>query len=207
MKRIISILAAALWLASCGVARQIQEAKNFAKCQFRIRSVEDTRLGDVKIHNVKSLKDLSLKKAAEIAAVLTSDKIPLAFTLNLQANNPNTEAAAINKLEWILFVDEYEMVSGVLNKKVEIPGGTVAEVPIAVTVDLREAMKGKSRDAITHLAFNVAGHGDNPTHLLLKVRPSIDIAGYVFQYPGYFDVKMEFTAEQGKELREKVINQ
>jgi hypothetical protein len=112
----------------------------------------------------------------------------------------------MNKLEWILFIDEHEMVAGVLDQKVEITPGQVAEIPIAISTDLKEALKGKSRDAIVKLAFNVAGKGDNPTHILLKVKPSIDIAGYTITYPGYIDVKMDFTAEQGKELREKVLD-
>ena len=204
MKKLLLVLLSAVFLG-CGVARQIQEAKNFAKCEFRIRSVEGTRLGDVKIQNVKSLKDLSMKKAAEIAMVLGSDKIPLSFTLNLQAKNPNAETASMNKLEWILFIDEHEMVAGVLDQKVEITQNQVAEIPIVISADLREALRGKSRDAIVNLAFNVAGQGDNPTHILLKVKPSIEIAGYIIQYPGYIDVKMDFTAEQGKELREKAL--
>lgn len=205
MKKLLLVILFGMFLG-CGVARQIQEAKNFAKCEFRIRSVEGTRLGDVKIHNVKSLKDLSIKKAAEIAMLLGSDKIPLSFTLNLQAKNPNAETASMNKLEWILFIDEHEMVAGVLDQKVEITPGQVAEIPIAISTDLKEALKGKSRDAIVKLAFNVAGKGDNPTHILLKVKPSIDIAGYTLTYPGYIDVKMDFTAEQGKELREKALD-
>lgn len=204
MKKLLLVLLSAVFLG-CGVARQIQEAKNFAKCEFRIRSVEGTRLGDVKIQNVKSLKDLSMKKAAEIAMVLGSDKIPLSFTLNLQAKNPNAETASMNKLEWILFIDEHEMVAGVLDHKTEISQNQVAEIPIVISADLREALRGKSRDAMVNLAFNVAGQGDNPTHILLKVKPSIEIAGYIIQYPGYIDVKMDFTAEQGKELREKAL--
>lgn len=204
MKKLLLVLLSAVFLG-CGVARQIQEAKNFAKCEFRIRSVEGTRLGDVKIQNVKSLKDLSMKKAAEIAMVLGSDKIPLSFTLNLQAKNPNAETASMNKLEWILFIDEHEMVAGVLDHKTEISQNQVAEIPIVISADLREALRGKSRDAMVNLAFNVAGQGDNPTHILLKVKPSIEISGYMIQYPGYIDVKMDFTAEQGKELREKAL--
>ncbi len=205
MKKKATVLMLAFLVAGCGVAKQIQEAKNFAKCEFKIASVEGTRLGDVKIHNVKSLKDLSLKKAAEIANVLGSKSIPLSFTLNLQAKNPNTETAAMNKLEWILFIDEHEMVSGVLDQKVEIVPAQVAEIPIQITADLKEALKGKSRDAMVNLAFNVAGQGDNPTHILLKVKPSIDIAGYTLTYPGYIDVRMEFTAEEGKAMRENAI--
>lgn len=206
MKKMLWALVLSGMFLSCGVARQVQEAKNFAKCEFRIRSVEGTRLGDVKIHNVKSLKDLSMKKAAEIAMLLGSDKIPLSFTLNLQAKNPNAEKASMNKLEWILFIDEHEMVAGVLDQKIEIIQSQAADIPIFISTDLREALKGKSRDAIVNLAFNVAGKGDNPTHILLKVKPSIDIAGYTLSYPGYIDVKMDFTAEQGKELREKALD-
>lgn len=205
MKKSIFAFIVTILFIGCGVARQVQEAKNFAKCEFKIKSVEGTRLGDVKIHNIKSFKDLSLKKATEIAKVLSSDNVPLSFTLNLQAKNPNTETAAMNKLEWILFIDEYEMVAGALNQKVEVAGGQISELPIAISTNLKEALKGKSRDAIANLAFNVAGQGDNPTHILLKVKPSIEIAGYTVQYPGYIDVKMEFTAEQGKGIREKAI--
>jgi hypothetical protein len=190
----------------CGVSTQIKEAKNFTKCEFRLKSVTDLHLAEVNIQKIKSVSDLSLKKSVQLMSAVKSGKpLPLTFTLNIQARNPNKELAAMNKLEWILFIDNHEMAKGLLEETVQILPDSVSQFPLKISSDLEKSLSGASRESMLKLAFNLVGDGNEPTHILVKLKPSIVIAGVTIVYPGYLDVQTEFTSKEGKKIMEKEL--
>ncbi len=204
MKR-LALVILAFNLFGCRAANQIQEAKNFARCEFRLRSVDDLRLAGVSIQHVKSVSDLSLKKSVQLMPALAGKSLLLEFTLMIEAKNPNKEIAAMNTMEWMLYIDDHEMVKGVLDREVRIPADSVSRVPLEISTDLKKSLSGESRESLLKLAFNLAGEGNTPTHILLKVKPSIMVAGIAIGYPGYIDVQTEFTSKEGKKIIEREI--
>lgn len=197
MNRLIFYMLTACF-CSCSVARQIGEAKRFARCKFRMTTVKNLELGGVNIQYVRSLKDLSLTKAAKLTAALTEKTLPLSFDLNLEATNPNDQAAAMNRLEWRLFIDSVELVAGNLDHRIDVAPGSSTEFPVGIRLDLKKALRGQSRDAILKLAFNLVGEGDQPSNILLKIKPTVVVAGIEVDYPGYFDVRTKVDAETMK---------
>ncbi|MEK7767399.1 MAG: hypothetical protein AAB368_14310, partial [bacterium] len=185
------ILAAGLALAAtgCGVVEQIQQLKAFSRCEFRLASVQDTALAGFAIQGKTSLKDFSPLDAFKVQAALRRKELPLAFTLNVEAKNPNDQPAAMNKLAWILLVDGTELTSGLLDRRVEVgANGGVSTVPLTVAVDLRQVLSGKALDSMLTLAFNVAGLGAHPTRITLQAKPTVLVAGQPVEYPGYLSV-------------------
>lgn len=193
-------------ISGCGILDQIKGVQNFAKCEFRLATVNEIKLADVNIQNIKSFSDLNFMTAAKLKSAITSDKLPLTFTLNIEAKNPNTNPASMNKLEWILFIDDIEMTSGSLAQNISIAGNnSVSNFPLNITLNLKEILSGKSFDSVVNFAFNLSGEGNKPTRFLLKAKPSIQVANTTLSYPGYLDIKTEFTAAEGKVIRDQVI--
>lgn len=182
-------------LFSCSIARQIGEAKRFARCEFRMTTVKNLELGGVDIQHVRSIKDLNLGRAAKLTAALTEKTLPLSFDLNLEATNPNDKTAAMNRLEWRLFIDGREFVAGTLDHRIDVAPLSSTEFPVHIHVDVKDVLRGESRDAILKLAFNLVGEGDQPSNVLLKIKPTVVVAGIEVDYPGYFDVKAKVDAE------------
>ena len=178
----------------CDVSQQTQQAVNLAKCEFRIRSVENINLAGISIQNAASIKSLNITDAAKIMAAIGASTFPLSLQLNFEGKNPNSTAAGLNKLEWILFIDDIQMTSGSLDKAFTIPpnNGT-AIIPVQVGLDLKQALKGKSLDAIVNFGFNLAGIGNKPTRIKAKLKPTIMIGNYPVSYPGYITVNTEFS--------------
>jgi len=193
-----------LWfpIVSCSVMKQVEQAKQFAKCEFHMTTIKNLELGGVNIQHVRSIKDLSLSKAARLTAALTEKTLPLSFNLNLEARNPNDQTAAMNKLEWRLFVDEKELVAGQLDDRIEVLANASAEFPVAINMDLKKVLSGDSRDAVLKLAFNLVGEGDQPSNILLKIKPTVVVAGIPINYPGYFEVKAKVDADTMKKVRQ-----
>jgi len=195
-KNIIRILSIILLLSACDISRQINEMNTFAKCDFRLHTIEDVRLAGVDIQQYKSYTDLKFLDIAAISSALAKGKLPLTFILNVQIKNPNPTTAALNKMEWILFIDEIEILNGISNQRAEIPPNDgVSNLPIEINADLMEVLSGESGEAVSNFAFNLSGNGNQPSRVMLKVKPTIMVGNTPVSYPGYISVRNEFTSQ------------
>ncbi|MCD4678766.1 MAG: hypothetical protein K8S00_00115 [Bacteroidales bacterium] len=194
-KKIIFIFSIILLMGSCDISRQINEMNAFSKCDFRLYTIEDIKLAGVDIQQYKSYKDLKFMDIATISTSLAKGNLPLTFTLNVQVKNPNPATAALNKMEWILFIDEIEILQGVSNQRAEIPpNGGISNLPLQINADLMKVLSGESAEAVSNFAFNLAGQGNRPSRIMLKVKPAIMVGNTPVSYPGYISVKNEFTS-------------
>ncbi len=182
-------------MGGCDILEQAGQVANLAKCEFRLKNVDQLRLAGVNIQQVNKLSDLTFMDAAKITAAATGGNLPLNFTLNVETKNPNSTIAGLNRLDWILLIDNIEMVSGVNEQRIQIPanGGT-SIIPLTIGINLKEALQGKSADAIANFGLNLAGAGNKPSRITLKARPSIMVGGRSIAYPGYITVENEFTS-------------
>jgi len=199
MKKIPVIAAIFLMITlitGCEILDQARQVAMLSKCEFKLKTVDQLRLAGVNIQQVKKLTDLNMMDAAKItAAAVSGGSLPLNFTLNVEARNPNTSAAGLTKLEWILFIDDIQMVSGVNEQRVQIPGnGGTGIIPLSIGIDLKQALKGKSGEAIANFGLNLAGAGNKPTRITLKARPTIMVGSQSIAYPGYLTIQNEFTS-------------
>lgn len=193
--RFIYIILSSILVTSCSVFKQTSEIKSFLKCEFRIESARNMNLAGVQIQDKQSLSDLTLMEMTKIGSVLAGGTLPLTFDLNLQIKNPNQGMAAMNKLDWILILDDIEMTRGVLNQRIEIPANTISAFPVAMNLDLMKSLSGKSGDALINFALNLAGSGSRPTQIKLKAKPAIMLGPTPIEYPGYITIKEEFGAQ------------
>lgn len=199
MKKLISLsalLITMMLLSGCEILNQAQQMANLTKCEFRLNSVDQLRLAGVNIQQVRQLSDLNFMDAAKItAAAASGGNLPLNFTLNVEVKNPNPATAGLNRLDWILLIDDIEMTTGVNDQRVQVAanGGT-AIIPLTIGIDLRQALQGKSADAIANFGLNLAGAGNRPTRITLKAKPTIMLGSQTISYPGYLTVQNEFTS-------------
>jgi hypothetical protein len=195
-KRLASIIVAGSLVSGCAFLNQFIQMRNFTNCKFRLVGVENVRLAGVRIDGKPSLRQVGVLDSIRIAAALKGSEFPLDLVLNIEVKNPNLEMAAMNKLAWVLLIDNIEMVRGQLDRRVEIaPNGGVTPLPLDIALELRRALAGKSGEAILNLAFNVAGEGTHPTHVTLKVKPEILVAGQAMELPDYITIATEFGGD------------
>jgi len=197
VKSLIIILFTVVIIQGCDIINQVNQMATFAKCDFRLNTIQNLSLGGVNIQAIKNFSDINLLDAAKLTAALANGSLPLTFTLNVDVKNPNSSSAAMNKLDWILLIDDIEMVRGINNQRVEIgPNGGISTLPLAISTDLKKVLTGKSTDAILNFGFNLAGVGNKPTRVTLKAKPSIMVANQSISYPGYINVNNEFGGKK-----------
>lgn len=195
MKKILILCVIALILSSCDVMKQVEQMAMLTKCDFRLKTVENTNLAGVNIQRIQQLSDLNFMDAARLTAAMTAKELPLTFTLNVEARNPNGSQASMQSIDWILLIDDIEMANGTNSKQVLIPANQgTAIIPLQISTDLKKSLTGKSGNAILNFAFNLAGSGNTPSRITLKAKPTIMVGSFPISYPGYITVTQNFSS-------------
>ena len=179
-------------LSSCSL---LKEMTTFSKCEFRTTTLENPELAGVDVSHIKGFGDIGFAEMAILTAAVMKGELPLEFTLNIEAKNPNPIQAALNKLEYVAFIDDIEVASGEMNTRIEIPAnGGVSTIPLRLHTDLLELLEKDSRQALINFGLNLADAGSRPTRVSLKVKPTILVGVTEIVYPGYFKVKYDFSS-------------
>jgi hypothetical protein len=194
-KVVIPFIALGLILSSCSVLQQTSEIATFTRCEFRIESARNIRLAGINIQDKHSVSDFSIMDMAKITSVIAGGTLPFNFDLNVGVKNPNQKLAAMNKMDWILIIDDIEMTRGILNQRIEIPASSAITFPVAMSLDLMKSLNGKSGNALINFALNLSGTGSRPTRIKLKAKPTIMVGTTPIEYPGYIIIKQEFGAQ------------
>jgi hypothetical protein len=181
----------ALSYQSCDIIKQLV---TFTKCDFKMNTLTNANLANVDIQSKKSFSDLNLMDAANVTKTLLGGTLPLSFSLNIEAHNPNTTPASMQKLEWKAFIDGNEIAAGVMDQKVAIPPAGTQVIPLVVQVDLKKVLNKETKNALLNFGFNLADAGNYPTRVTLDIKPTIYVGTFAIEYPGYFTLKKEFGA-------------
>ena len=187
-----TLIIAVFLLPGCTI---LEEMVSFSRCEFRLGSVENITLAGINVQQVSSLSDLSTADAARLTGALATGTLPLNLTLNVDIRNPNQARASMNRLDWIMLIDDKQIVQGTSSQRVEIaPNGGISTLPLSIEADLKSALSGKTGDALINFGLNLAGAGNQPTRITLRAKPFVEVGGREISYPGYLDIENEFTS-------------
>lgn len=175
-------------LAGCSVLKTLE---NFSRLKYRIHSASDYQILGVSIANKKSIKDFSSFEMLKLTTGLLKGTIPLTFTLNIEAKNPNDGSGgypktdlSIDSFPWYLLVNDKEVISGNISEPVFVPGkGESTIIPIRIEFDIAKSFKEKSLDDIIMLALQLGGYEGSTSNLKMITKPVIGTPIGKFEYP------------------------
>ena len=189
---ILIVILTAVTQKSCNFLKEITA---LGKCEFRMTTLENPEIAGVDVSQIRSLADLNFVDMGIISASILTGDLPLSFILNVEVRNPNPAMAALNRLEYIAFIDDVQVAGGSLDRRIEIPSnGGVSTIPLRMNIDLIDILKKDSRQTLVNFGLNLADAGNRPTRVSLKVKPTILVGSMEINYPGYFTVKHDFTS-------------
>jgi len=193
-KAILILLLPVFFLTSCDILEQVAQVAALQECEFELDNVNNIKVLGIRMDNKEDISDFSFSDLAKLTAALSSGSLPLEMDLNVKVVNPNTQTAAMTRMDWKVYVDEMHMVDGVVDDRVTIaPNGGSSMVPFRASLDLYEIISGEGLDAAINLAMNLSGKGTKASSLQLKIKPSINVAGRDIPYPGYVTVEQEIS--------------
>ena len=185
LKKTLIVLFITMGLASCSVLSQMAQVANFVNCKFDFNSVDKIQMLGVNLSKGMSKTDLNATQLLSLANALMKKELPVTFNVNVNVNNPNSIAAAMTKMDYILTLNGKQVVSTTMNNAISVPAKSSSVVSIPITTDLFQLFSGESADAIVNLAFKLAGASSNPVNVGLKVKPYIKIGDQQLAYPDF----------------------
>ena len=187
--------------SSCGVGRQVADAKTFGDCKYDIASVDSVYLAGIDIRefrNIRSFSDFDLAKYPELAMGLLRKNVPLDLRVNIDITNPTKKRAAINQLEYRVLLTNNEIFNGFLSQLIEVlPGTSPTRVPVRLNTNAYQLLSNdKTRDEFVNMIMALTGKGDaKPAKFQVKIKPTLDVAGKQVNYPGYITFEKEVTSK------------
>jgi len=177
------VLSVVLLGGSLGGCTAFREVANLRKVQFTIDRVSGARLAGIDLKKFESYEDLRGTDILRLGSSLSEGELPLAFTLHLEATNPETNDvnARLTEMDWTLLLEDKETVSGRFQREVVLPPGTPKDIGIGLELNLVRFFDENLR-GLVNLASAIA-HDAPPQTLKLRVQPTIQTDFGRVKYP------------------------
>jgi hypothetical protein len=175
------MLASTIAIQGCQTLREIAALR---LVDFAIDNVTDARLAGVQIERLRSYEDLSTTDIFQLGRAVAGQELPFRFNLNIAARNPdeNDVQARLVRMDWTLFLEDRETISGILDQNLVFPPGQTTIFPVTIEVDLVDFFDRNLRDLV-ELALSVSGQGGEPKNVSLRAIPTIDTPLGEMEYP------------------------
>lgn len=190
MKKILLLSALVMFtLTSCSIYKTIT---NLSRLQFKLGDVNGFNVSGIDISNKSKLADFSPLEIINISTTVASGKLPVSFTLNVEAKNPNDGTggyaktdATLKSFPWHLQIDNKETISGNIASPVSIPGtGEISLIPIQINFDLMEFIQGQGYESLVNLVLALGGQQGSAARLTLFADPTVSTMLGDINYPG-----------------------
>lgn len=187
MKKQLYLFALLILSTSCVSLFQM---KRLGKCEFEYKEMVNVDLAGVKMDNIKNIAGIGFVDAAKLAKGYMSGNLPMTAVALIDVQNPNNKKAAINRLEWRLNIDGNQVTQGVITDRFVVEGHSTATMPIELSMNLGESLKGENKTSLLNFVMNLTNAGVAPSRLEIFVKPSMKIGEKQIPYPGFIKVRM-----------------
>ena len=165
---------------------------NLSRLKFKLGNVNNLTLSGINISNKKGMSDFNAVELLKLTSVITSGELPVSFTLNVEARNPNDGSggypktdATLKSFPWKLEIDNVETISGNIGNPVSVPGtGDVTNIPLTMNLDLIKFFGNKGLDNLVNLALALGGQQGSSSKLTLYATPTVSSPLGDIKYPG-----------------------
>lgn len=192
IRRIVAVLFLLMTVTACNefqqIANQTAQAINLKNCTFSVNGINQIKMLGIDLSKGMNKNNLSAMQLLSVTNSLLNKKLPVTFNVNLDVNNPNNIAASLGKMDYIISLNNKEVISNTFTDGFSIPANSKGQVAIPITTDLFQLFSGETADAILNLAFKLAGAQSNPVNLGVKVKPYIKVNNTSLAYPNYITI-------------------
>ncbi len=186
LRALLVPLALVMLISGCATLQQIAALR---QVDFSLDRLSRLELAGVRLDDKRSYGDLGVADVTRLTLALAEGRLPLAFNLDVQGENPadNAADARLVRFDWTLLLDDRETVSGVFADEVVFRPGEPTTFPVQIELDLLEFFEGSARD-LGELALSLTGQGGAPKNVALRAVPTVNTALGPIRYPGAITV-------------------
>jgi hypothetical protein len=189
----VLVLVVALGASGCkSLTNTLGALTDIKNLEFKLGDANAFKVSGIDISTMSQPSQISPLDMARVVANVAGKTLPVSFTLNVLARNPNTGSGRtqptplyLSKLDWTLIVDDRTTINGVVNRELEIPasGGTTT-IPLQINMDLYKFFNDKGHMDLLNLAMAIGGANGSSSNLKLLAKVAVRIPGVgVVEYP------------------------
>ncbi|MBK9248125.1 MAG: hypothetical protein IPM69_08450 [Ignavibacteria bacterium] len=175
-----------------GCSSIMNALNNVQRLQFKLENVANFRVAGISTSNKSTLSDFSIIDGLSLSRAVATGKLPVEFTINVAAVNPNdgkggspSRTATLSSLDFRLLIDDVQTIKGDITSPLDIPGtGQSTIIPVTVSLDLYEYFGNKGYDGLVNLALALGGAKGSASHIKLDARPTVSTVLGPVSYPG-----------------------
>lgn len=203
-KFLVPIIAVLILMTITSCAGLKDTITNVQRLQFKLGGVSGFTVAGVGLQNYSSPSNINPLDLLKLTSSFTKGQLPVNFTLDLLAKNPDDgtggakeSSQIIKKIEWRLLVDNQETINGIIGNSIMIPGvGQTATIPVQISLDLMQYFRNGQLDNLINLAMALGGKNSSASRLTLKIKPTVETFLGEITYPGEIQViDKEFRAQ------------
>ena len=195
MKRITKILVVVLFtmtFTACEelaqIANQAAQVMNLKNCTFDVTGINNINMLGIDVSKGMSQNSLNAAQLIKVTNALMNKKLPVTFNVNIDVDNQNNIAASLNKMDYIISLNNKEVISSTFTDGFSIPANSKGSISIPISTDLFQLFSSETGDAVLNLAFKLAGAKSDPVNLGVQVKPYIKINNQSLAYPDYITI-------------------
>jgi hypothetical protein len=168
---VLALAACALLLGGCSVFSGLSTVK---ECNYTFAGLDNFSYAGVKLDKLKDPKSLTLTDSINILTALRDKNTKLTFNTLVDIENPHSGTASVEKMDWILFLDDVEMLSGINNDTIKVEPNATSRATIQANVDPTKVLNGNSLENLWTLYCKLSGRDTSKsTKVTLKLKPTV----------------------------------
>ncbi len=166
-------------LTSCSTLTQMA---SLMTCDYTLAGLSDPKIAGISLTNTGDIANLDAMSLLRLTTSLLSGSVPLSTTVNLGVSNPNQTAAQVAGLDWMLYFNNSNVLSGATQQQVYVaPNGGRSVIPFAVQMDLGQLFGKNSKDDLISFANGLLHMGESGSTVSLRIRPAVSFGGQTFK--------------------------
>ena len=170
------------------IANQAAQVINLKNCDFDVNGISNISMLGINLSKGMDKSNLNATQIINVTNALLNKKLPVSFNVNIDVNNPNSIAASLGKMDYIIALNNKEIISSTFTQGFSIPANSKGKIAIPITTDLFQLFSGETAEAVLNLAFKLAGAQSNPVNLGVKVKPYIKVNNQSLAYPDFITI-------------------
>ena len=191
MKKQVLVLALAVATVFCGCTA-LKQAIALKDCKYTY-----SRMTDITFMGMNTNQMATFGGAAQLAmGLLGNTPAPLGFTIHLNVTNPNQTNAAVESMYYKVGLDSIEVADGALEEPFVVPAGGDADLPLKISVDVKNLLQSEKRATMTKVIRNLVGVSNEPTDVIVQLKPTIRVGNSTMTSPVYFPVKFVYSGKK-----------
>ena len=195
MRKIVRIIAIVMLTASftaceelAQLANQAAQVINLKNCNFDVNGISQINMLGIDLSKGMNKSNLNATQLLNVTTSLLNRQLPVTFNVNIDVDNPNSLAASLGKMDYIIALNNKEIISSTFTQGFSIPANSKGKISIPISTDLFQLFSGETADAILNLAFKLAGAQSDPVNLGVKVKPYIKVNNQSLAYPDFITI-------------------